>query len=1255
MNYLQVMNRQLCGLIAREHKPASKRRVNCWSGAALSLALSMFSLSAGAQVDPPEGACRIDRIEVKDINVIAASKGMDANGAALAFTLSRVADVALNAYLTFGTGGVATGYSKFQKAQRVFSVTESAVSGDSELPSFTLSALNKEVEDEVSSPQFITEACPDDPECTVESTLNDLISIVLANPPNSPDQLLVSVGGRKVLPLPNARYPVTIFGAEVDYRPDEDDDFGYNSDLLPQDAQSQSFIGSTFVQFWENDVGADNDDLGKLDVAWEGDSATGPLRPEGELDTSDQVRVLVGPKEEGSIYEFTYALTPGTGNLDEIPERLFCSQQGCWSGRPNPSNGAFGNLEGGALGACPPNYVNRGDVTTDRNFGFTYCTLDLACGDTFDDLEIMGGVSALRDGDIIALQSRRVLSPDGVYPYVGRVGLGLPGDVVKDDAIASILDPSRTDAQWRVSKLPDGKFTLRALRTNKLLNIGGFAPGGVEVNVNGADSGDNTDWTIEQANEGFYLSQGAFKLYVCDGCASDEDRLGYNYSLRATPGASDDSSRWTILVKDRDRRISVDTTIEALELDSLTRLVIDPGITYTINGDIVLDDLVDIENYGTIIINGAVRSEGLINNLGGGSIVVNGSLIVATTLINSGVLSNFGTVRGLGDRVRILNTSTGIISDNRGAQAFATVKNDGAIFATPGSWYEAGGGFKSESGTNMVDFTTTYFGLPYDTACQRIGGGVWDEATSTCTAGGYWVQEGEGLYVSEGVTLKTGDAAIVNRGTITNLGVIDNANGGFFSCENATIQGNPSTNIPSACISSEEQQICEGYGGTWYPGPGTPTCTGSVFVRNELRITAEMNWNLDSILMGCYVTANLEENDFMLTVDACPEGVGNPLLIVDADATLTVNAINFYRGPGQLINYGDIRFGGGPDIPDGASQPALGLLGTGRVDNYGVISPAIAVGFEEVGNTGSYYNYCDATGEIVGDQGAYFGIRDSWGFPTQVTDLCPGVDSDGDGVDDLLDPFPNDPLESVDSDYDGVGDGADLFPNDASEQADADGDGVGDASDDFPDDALRSKDSDRDGISDNDDAFPLDPTEWADDDADGEGNFADSYNNAVTEGAADEIVVTTAPGAADSSCSLTDVSTAPVTALPPAGMTVTTSEIGFSLRGCATDQAESLRIIIDLGENQRAGATAYKYSGASGWTRISGAAINGSVLSYVVVDNGPLDSNEILGEIDDPVVVLSSVSSVPSMPYWLLVVMALGLCYLGGRMVRSLD
>ncbi|MGB0459544.1 MAG: hypothetical protein ACPGGM_05935, partial [Porticoccaceae bacterium] len=44
------------------------------------------------------------------------------------------------------------------------------------------------------------------------------------------------------------------------------------------------------------------------------------------------------------------------------------------------------------------------------------------------------------------------------------------------------------------------------------------------------------------------------------------------------------------------------------------------------------------------------------------------------------------------------------------------------------------------------------------------------------------------------------------------------------------------------------------------------------------------------------------------------------------------------------------------------------------------------------------------------------------------------VDSDGDGVADDADAFPNDASETLDSDGDGVGDNADYAPNDASVQ-----------------------------------------------------------------------------------------------------------------------------------------------------------------------------------------------------------------------------
>ena len=108
-----------------------------------------------------------------------------------------------------------------------------------------------------------------------------------------------------------------------------------------------------------------------------------------------------------------------------------------------------------------------------------------------------------------------------------------------------------------------------------------------------------------------------------------------------------------------------------------------------------------------------------------------------------------------------------------------------------------------------------------------------------------------------------------------------------------------------------------------------------------------------------------------------------------------------------------------------------------------------------------------------------------------LTHADPVVDTDGDGVNDDLDAFPNDASEWADTDGDGVGDNVDAFPNDASEWADTDGDGVGDNADAFPNDASESVDTDGDGVGDNADALPDDPTETLDFDFDGIGDNAD--------------------------------------------------------------------------------------------------------------------------------------------------------------------
>jgi hypothetical protein len=98
------------------------------------------------------------------------------------------------------------------------------------------------------------------------------------------------------------------------------------------------------------------------------------------------------------------------------------------------------------------------------------------------------------------------------------------------------------------------------------------------------------------------------------------------------------------------------------------------------------------------------------------------------------------------------------------------------------------------------------------------------------------------------------------------------------------------------------------------------------------------------------------------------------------------------------------------------------------------------------------------------------------------------TDTDGDGVPDGGDAFPNDANETNDSDGDGIGDNEDVFPYDPSEFEDTDGDGVGDNGDAFPTDSNETVDSDGDGVGDNGDEFPSESSQWADDDGDGLGD-----------------------------------------------------------------------------------------------------------------------------------------------------------------------
>lgn len=209
--------------------------------------------------------------------------------------------------------------------------------------------------------------------------------------------------------------------------------------------------------------------------------------------------------------------------------------------------------------------------------------------------------------------------------------------------------------------------------------------------------------------------------------------------------------------------------------------------------------------------------------------------------------------------------------------------------------------------------------------------------------------------------------------------------------------------------------------------------------------------------------------------------------------------------------------------------PSANYTGLGRVDDriLDLSETPVRVGVLDitVNSTGAL----DAVGAVdsIADE-AFFraGFGDTAEFSVADENLIgeavvfivpdtaePDTDTDGDGVPDSEDAFPNDPDETTDSDNDGVGDVADAFPMDPNETMDSDGDGVGDVADAFPMDPLETVDTDGDGIGDNadtdndgdgvtdaEDAFPQDPDESVDTDGDGVGDNADSFPLDPTRG-----------------------------------------------------------------------------------------------------------------------------------------------------------
>ena len=188
---------------------------------------------------------------------------------------------------------------------------------------------------------------------------------------------------------------------------------------------------------------------------------------------------------------------------------------------------------------------------------------------------------------------------------------------------------------------------------------------------------------------------------------------------------------------------------------------------------------------------------------------------------------------------------------------------------------------------------------------------------------------------------------------------------------------------------------------------------------------------------------------------------------------------------------------------------SIGEIEVGRSEGQEQISPLDLVGTEdseniEVINIARLLQSLDADGEP--DNGIEITERAKENalnsvdfaadnFEEQVTNL---VANSGSATTELISATQaRDHLEAfleiipVDSDGDGVRDSEDEYPDNSTESKDTDGDGVGDNTDKFPDDSTETKDTDGDGVGDNADVFPIDGTEWEDSDGDNVGDNSD--------------------------------------------------------------------------------------------------------------------------------------------------------------------
>ncbi|MDP7028594.1 MAG: right-handed parallel beta-helix repeat-containing protein [Phycisphaerales bacterium] len=329
-----------------------------------------------------------------------------------------------------------------------------------------------------------------------------------------------------------------------------------------------------------------------------------------------------------------------------------------------------------------------------------------------------------------------------------------------------------------------------------------------------------------------------------------------------------------------------------------------------------------------------------------------------------------------------------------------------------------------------------------------------------------WFESGEGPdTVVDGFTI-TGGFVLAGAGagvyclssspTITDCTITNNvsyAHGGGI-----LIAGSSSSPMITGCTISGNTADLWG-GGIYCSSGGSPTLT------------------------DCTISGNTAESG---------GGILNESNLTITNCIIQNNTAMYGAGVAAQSNYSSSTLSGCMIMNNAATEIGGGFYGWGGSATFNNCTIRDNTAADEGGGilTGYDTNPTITSTTVCGnDPDQIVGPFDDGGDNT-ILDACD--DSDGDGVPDSEDAFPDDPNEWADSDSDGVGDNGDAFPNDPNEWADSDGDGVGDNGDAFPNDPNEWADSDGDGVGDNGDAFPNDPNEWADSDGDGMGDNEDT-------------------------------------------------------------------------------------------------------------------------------------------------------------------